>query len=209
MACGKSGAGESCNRDSDCASGTCALNFHCAPGECECTGAECGSAQSTCGAGQVCTAGQPPFDIGYNRCRSVCDATKPCAGGRPCMSGYCGTDGIDLLSWANIPRSIRCKVDVPCVYELHVRPEVTVNAYRWTFSDKDGRGNTSDTKEPSTTHVFHAGGSFGVSVVGVTSGGETLPVTTLEVLCGGAIGDACDANVAECCLGSCLQGQCK
>jgi hypothetical protein len=121
LACGKTTAGERCAHDSDCESGTCSLIGRCSPGECECSGEACGKAQSTCGDGQVCVAGQPPFELGYNSCRATCSVERPCADAKVCADGVCGSASVAALSWGNIPRTTACKPAAACAYDLRVR----------------------------------------------------------------------------------------
>ncbi|HSO35973.1 MAG TPA: PKD domain-containing protein [Labilithrix sp.] len=206
LACGKTAAGETCVHDSDCESGACALIGRCAPGECECSGAECGTTQSSCDDGQVCVAGQPPFELGYNRCRVTCSVDRPCANAKVCTNGLCGTATIDALSWGNLPRAAGCKPGLPCAYEVRVRSGVVVDAFRWDFGDPVG--STTETKQPAASHTFTVGGLYRVKVTATASDGETYVLQTSEGICVANLGGACDPSGA-CCVGSCEQRICR
>jgi hypothetical protein len=206
-ACGKNPGGETCKANSDCESGTCSLINRCAPGECECSGTECGTVRSSCAEGQVCVAGKPPLEVGYNRCRTSCSATKPCGAGTTCELGLCLPADTFALSWENIPRSAPCSAKIPCEFRLKTPSGVTVTTYAWTFG---GAGNgPAETTDPVGSFTYDLPGTYDVRVTARTASGGTGTLTTTEVLCDGSIGDACDVNTSACCQGSCVRGLCK
>lgn len=207
LACGKTAAaGETCAHDSDCESGGCALIGRCAPGECECSRAACGTTQSTCADGQVCVAGQAPFELGYNYCRVTCSVDRPCANPKVCTNGLCGTAAIDALSWDNLPRATECKPGLPCAYEVRVRAGVSIGMFRWDFGDPVG--STTETKLPATSHVFTVGGVYHVQVTATDGDGESHVLERSESICAANLGGACDPSGA-CCVGSCVERVCR
>jgi hypothetical protein len=196
---GKAGSGESCVKDSDCDSDKCALNQLCAPGDCECTGADCGKVQSSCDEGSVCVAGQPPFEIGYNHCRHTCTVDTDCPSDQHCDTGLCAAGGPPFeLTWVNIPRAKACEARVPCPYEVRPADGITVASYSWTF----GTSAPVVTTDPTTSFTYPATGVFAVAVVATATNGGTGRLSTSETLCSGGIGSPCTADV-PCCSGTC------
>ena len=202
IACSKTASGGSCQHGTDCESGTCALNGRCAPGDCSCTGAECGK-QADCDVGSVCIAGALPFEQGYNRCRQTCAPGKACPSDQHCSAGACADSPEPFsLTWVSFPRTIACAAKVPCAYEVKVPDGITVTKFTWSFG--------VETTEPKASFTYPKSGTFPVSVHAVSTDGRTADLSQNEILCDGAVGAGCDPLGAPCCEGSCnAQSLCK
>ncbi len=147
----------------------------------------------------MCTAGQPPLEVGYNRCRAQCSREKACPSDQHCSGGIC-RDGPEsfALAWVNIPRTTPCRPGRVCEYTVRPIGLVEVELYSWTF----GNQVAVETKEPTASTTYPRAEPITVKVQARAKTGAVAELEMSEVLCVGTIGAACDVS-APCCEGAC------
>ena len=206
FACSSSKAddGASCSADGDCSSNACAAGS-CEGSACTCEGSDC-SSRSSCLEGWLCTRGDAVSSDAIPRCRKQCSGPGTCPSDKHCDNSVCKAGAEPFaLTWLNIPRAVPCSARVPCEYRVRAPENVTVDTYTWTF----GGAPSVDTKEPTTTFTYTAGGQFEVNVHARATSGSTADLHTVELLCEGAVGSPCDVESTLCCEGTCTRGICK
>ncbi len=196
--------GASCDKGSDCESGRCGAGS-CDGADCTCEGADCRS-RASCLEGWLCTRGGAVTDDAIPRCRKQCTVAGSCTSDKHCDNGVC-KDGAEpfVLAWLNIPRTTACAARVPCEYKVRPSDGTSVDKYTWSFGDAP----PVETKDPSTSFTYQVGGTYAVLVRARATTGAVAELHTSEVLCQGAVGDACDTTVTVCCQGSCVADICK